>query len=92
MFTRRTMLREHLRYNHVPAIPHDEAWLDFFEAAIDAVSDGWEAPLWEAEVTAPNGVTTTVAHVIEAAHLDGFLPIDDIDDYDPNDDPFSDDR
>ena len=40
MFSRRTMLKHHLEYNHYPPVRLTEDQLDEVEAAIDRVADG----------------------------------------------------
>ncbi len=67
MFSRRTMLEHHLRYNHYP--PISVSFADVAEQAIDACEFGDD----ERKITMPNGVTLHAHEIVEQLHLDSFL-------------------
>lgn len=60
-------LRWHLRANHYPPVH-----LDFLPVAKRAIKEG-KKENWDKKIKMPNGITKTVAGIIEGLHLEPFL-------------------
>jgi hypothetical protein len=60
-------LDDHLRYNHYPPVHPD-----FKQTCLDAIAKANDGE-WGHEIEMPNGITKTVADIVEGLHLDVFL-------------------
>ena len=60
-------LEWHLRHNHYPPVH-----LSFIPVAKEAIEHANDED-WDHTIDMPNGLTRTVAHIIEGLHLGDFL-------------------
>lgn len=65
-----TALRWHLSSNHYP--PVHPVFLETARQAITLANQGE----WDAVITMPNGITKSVAGIIEGLHLESFIETD----------------
>lgn len=71
-----TSLTWHLTSNHFP--PVHEVFVPVAIEAIELANEG----NWQDTITMPNGVTLTVASIVEQLHLDAFLDNEEDDEWD----------